>query len=766
MPDERSQHPNDPDPPPPDRDADPTIDERSWASRNQAETLASRSAEWVGRTINKYRITGLLGVGGMGYVFRAHDATLERDVAIKILPDEFASRSDSRERFLAEAKAAAKLSHPHVVAIYEVGQEGATCFIVMELLTGGNAAERLEAQGAFPPAEATRMMIDACRGVAAAHTVGLIHRDIKPGNLLRAQHEATKIADFGLVKGAARSAQHVTQDGVIVGTPSYMSPEQCESKPVDRRSDIYALGATYYALLTGAAPYADAGSTVQMMYAQCHADIPDPRKTNPDLPEACTAIIARAMAKRPEDRYQSADEMRLDLEAIAPGMATVSSGAPSPTSLPSGVTLAPPPRPRSRRRTWAAVLALILVGVAAGAVYVASRNSGDADRSPDGRSAAAAVAVPGVTDDTVTFGTTAAFSGPNRDLGREMVEGIRASFDAVNQTGGVHGRKLELVVLDDGYEPQRADANMRELFEKRDVFAVIGNVGTPTAAVTVPYALEHRRLFFAPLTGAALLRRDPPDRYVFNYRASYADETAALVNYFIDIKECPPNQIAVFAQNDAFGDDGFEGVVHALHHYGIDPEDILRVNYDRNTARVNAAVDELVAHQDQVKAVILIATYAPAARLIRMARDRGLKADFGAVSFIDSDMLAEQFQEIGPEYGEGVVVTQVVPHYLSNSTGVIRYRDALDEFAPEAHPGFVSLEGFIAAECLIEGLRIAGRNLTTERLVDALESIHDYDLGIGPIIRFGPSRRQASDKVWGTVLDASGNYQVLDLENP
>jgi ABC-type branched-subunit amino acid transport system substrate-binding protein len=141
-----------------------------------------------------------------------------------------------------------------------------------------------------------------------------------------------------------------------------------------------------------------------------------------------------------------------------------------------------------------------------------------------------------------------------------------------------------------------------------------------------------------------------------------------------------------------------------------------------------------------------------------------MEVRFGSVSFVGSDLLAEEFRAIGLEYGEGVIVTQVVPHFQSGATGVIRYRELLGKYYPEARPGFVSLEGFIAAECLVEGLKGAGPDLTTERLVDALESVRDLDLGVGPIVRFGPSRHQASSKVWGTILNSSGTFEMLELD--
>ncbi|GAF74034.1 unnamed protein product, partial [marine sediment metagenome] len=406
------------------------------------------------------------------------------------------------------------------------------------------------------------------------------------------------------------TAKQITQLGQIVGTPYFMSPEQCESSQVDHRSDIYSLGATYYSLLTGTNPYEDAGSTVQVMYAHCHSEVIDPRKVNPTIPEACAAIIARAMAKQPDDRYQTAEEMLADLKCVGERAVNPESDGSQDASC-YGLS-----RPHFQPRSWfhanrslltAAILGIFaVVGVLAVVLFLPLKPDGKGPTQPGaGDATASAASVQGVTDNKIIFGTTTAYSGPSRDLGQNMVLGIRTCFNAVNDAGGIHGRKLELVVLDDGYEPDRAIVNMKELFEDRNVFAVIGNVGTPTAKATVPYALEYRRLFFAPYTGANLLRQDPPDRYVFNYRASYADETSAMVRYFIDIKEVSPDQIAVFAQNDAYGDDGFRGVVRALRNYGIRENDILRVGYDRNSVQVAEAVERVVENRDSIRAIVM-----------------------------------------------------------------------------------------------------------------------------------------------------------------
>ena len=236
----------------------------------------------------------------MAVVLKAHDPTLEREVAIKVLASHLAADADARNRFVAEAKAVGRVNHPNVIAIYEICQDETISYLVMEYAPGGSLEDRLQRQGALPLLQATRAMMDACRGIEAAHVVGLIHRDVKPANFMRTADGTIKVTDFGLAKAATDSGRGHTQLGVVVGTPCYMSPEQCESRPMDARSDIYALGATYYSLLTGKRPYHQIESVTQLMYMQCHGPILDPRAIEPTIPEACARIVARAMAKEPE----------------------------------------------------------------------------------------------------------------------------------------------------------------------------------------------------------------------------------------------------------------------------------------------------------------------------------------------------------------------------------------------------------------------------------------------------------------------------------
>ena len=237
-------------------DSVPHVHETS--SDSPASQNAGGADRWVGRRVGRYQIVSVLGKGAMGIVLKARDPLLERDVAIKVLADELANNVAALSRFLTEAKSAGRINHPNVMTIHEVIQEESGTYLVLEYVAGGSVSDWLSVRGILSAEEATHVMIDACQGVEAAHAAGMVHRDLKPANLMRSEGGTIKIADFGLAKSLSDGNQHLTQSGTLVGTPIFMSPELCESKPIDRRSDIYALGATYYCLLTGARPYADA----------------------------------------------------------------------------------------------------------------------------------------------------------------------------------------------------------------------------------------------------------------------------------------------------------------------------------------------------------------------------------------------------------------------------------------------------------------------------------------------------------------------------
>ena len=378
--------------------------------------------------------------------------------------------------------------------------------------------------------------------------------------------------------------------------------------------------------------------------------------------------------------------------------------------------------------------------------------------------APSAPSIRGVTDTEIRFGISAPFSGAAKELGNQMRLGIATAFNVANDGGGIGGRQAKLLVADDGYEPTRTADTMRQLFDKQQVFGFVGNVGTPTAVVALPYALDHHALFFGAFTGADLLRRDPPDRYVFNYRASYAEETDAVVRYLVKMRHLRPEQIAVFAQHDAFGDAGFAGVAKAMRALRGDDSAILRLDYERNTVDVDNAVAGLRAHKTPIKAVVMVAAYRAAAKFIEKTRDLYPTMIYTNVSFVGSTALAGELMLLGPRFANGVIVTQVVPAVDGYSSAILKYRTALAKYFPGEAPDYVSLEGYVDGTLLLEGLKRAGPQPDTEKLVDGLETLRNYDMGLGTLISFSQSEHQGSHKVWGTQLDDHGHYQPIDLQ--
>lgn len=352
--------------------------------------------------------------------------------------------------------------------------------------------------------------------------------------------------------------------------------------------------------------------------------------------------------------------------------------------------------------------------------------------------------------DTIRVGMTTALSGPAKDLGQSMKEGVEAYFDSINAAGGLKGKKIKLIALDDQYEPLFAGPNMHRLIEKDKVIAVIGNVGTPTAVVTVPIANQEKILFFAPFTGAGILRKIPPDRYVINLRASYAEETAAMIKGLLSIG-IKPDEMAFFTQNDAYGDSGYTGAMSALKAAGyLHPELLPYGRYKRNTLNVEAALGEIMTASKPIRAIIMVGAYAPSAKFILLAKKQFPNALFLNVSFVGADALAAALGK----NGDRVIVTQVVPYLNVNLPAVIDYHKDLNKYFPGVQPGFVSLEGYLAAKLFVIGLQkaIDQNKLTSEGLIDTFESMHDVDIGINKKISFDKNNHQALHTIWVTVL--------------
>ena len=789
----------------------------------------------------RYRFIGEIGRGGMANVYltatRGAVGNFQKLVVIKLLRADLAEEQEFRQMFLAEARLAARLNHPHVVQTYDVGEDDGRYYLAMEYVEGQSLESIRRSPHAsrlFTPRMHLQVLVHALSGLHYAHELAdydgtplnVVHRDVTPSNLLIGYDGRVKLVDFGVAKALDSGTQ--TRAGVVKGKTGYMAPESfTDSGHVDRRADVFSVGVLLWETLVGRRMWKHLSASDRMQRAIA-GDVEPLRQLVPEVPPRLEQICLKALKPNPADRYATAADLQAELEAYLDhhpprvsdreiGTAVAEMFAiererirsvvehqlknetevqalpdlsPHGTRLVTGASsglshfsLAGQRKRRGVNRVLIGAVAATVALALGGALAWLSR-SGEARHSAPVASAApvaptaSARVVRGVTDTEILLGMSAAFSGPSQQLGTRMKLGLDTGFEAINDAGGIAGRRLKLVALDDGYEGNRALENMTDLVEQRGVFGVVGNVGTPTAQQAVPYAVKNGVLFFGAFTGAGLLRKDPPDRHVFNYRASYQDETAKMIHYLLDVKRVDPRSIVVFAQHDSYGDAGYDGAAKMLRKAGHSDVDLPRFNYERNTVDVESAVRGLLKYHNAavslrggesrrrhpVKAVIMVASYKAAMRFIQKVKDSDVDPIFLNVSFVGSNALAEGLKELGPKYAEGVIVTQVVPHYDSGATGVIRYREALQKFHPDQHPDFISLEGFVVAQLLGEGLRRAGRDLDTEKLTDALETIRDYDLGIGTVMSFGMSEHQASHKVWGTVMDGQGNFKVLDME--
>jgi eukaryotic-like serine/threonine-protein kinase len=275
----------------------------------------------------RYELGEQIARGGTAQVFVARDLLLGRPVALKVLISELSSDSAFVARFRREAQAAANLSHPNIVPIFDWGEAESTYFIVMEYVDGEALSSIIRTQAPIPPAQAASIASDIAKALAYAHRHGVVHRDVKPGNVLITADGQVKVTDFGIARAMGADEQ-VTQTGLVMGTATYFSPEQAQGFAVDGRSDIYSLGVVLYEMVTGKPPFSGE-SPVSIAYQHVRERPQPPRLVNPQVPEPLEAVILQAMAKSPADRYQSADAMRADLDRFAHGQPVLAPPAPA-----------------------------------------------------------------------------------------------------------------------------------------------------------------------------------------------------------------------------------------------------------------------------------------------------------------------------------------------------------------------------------------------------------------------------------------------------
>lgn len=349
----------------------------------------------------------------------------------------------------------------------------------------------------------------------------------------------------------------------------------------------------------------------------------------------------------------------------------------------------------------------------------------------------------GVSRDRILVGQSAALTGAAAQLGIQMRNGLKAYFDYVNQHGGVYGRKIELITLDDGYEPARSVPNTKKLIEQDKVFALVGYVGTPTTVPTVPVLTAAKVPLVGPFTGAEALRV-PFNRYLFHVRASYYDETEKIVEQVVSIGG---KSIAVFYQNDGYGKAGLQGVQIAMQKRGLKISALGTV--ERNTIEVEKAVRTINAAKPD--AVIMISAYTSCAEFIRQMQKAGSATTFYNVSFVGTQALAKALGK----NGVGVAISQVVPYPFGTAVPVVKEYQHLSAADGHRDYNYSALEGFLVAKVFVEGAKRAGKNLTREGFIEAMEKMSDVDLG-GFYVGYSPKSHIGSRFVDLTIIAHDG----------
>ena len=368
--------------------------------------------------------------------------------------------------------------------------------------------------------------------------------------------------------------------------------------------------------------------------------------------------------------------------------------------------------------------------------------------------------VPGVTDTEILIGSSAALGGHASFLGSQLIEGARARINEVNEQGGIYGRTIRLVAYDDRYDPSKTVANTRKLINEDKVFALFNYVGTPTtkAIVVNETPVSDAKIPLVGLFTGAEFLRTPFQPYVFNVRDSYYAEAEGAVTYFTSLGL---KKIAVMYQNDAFGRAVLDGAKIALKKRGMKPVAI--ATFERGTMDVEKAMERIKA--SGAEAVVMVGTYSPLAKFIKISHDAGFSPYFHTVSFVGSEAFGKELietQKISPEYFRKIIVTQVVPAPFSGDyAGVREYRQLAKEYNPRHEENYVALEGFINAGVLVKALRKAGRNLTREKFIFALESMRNVDIGIGKLLTFGNNDHQGLTGIYYSRLTSEGVFEIF-----
>lgn len=501
----------------------------------------------LGDTFAGHRIEAEAGRGGMGVVYRALDLDLDRVVALKLIAPEYAADSDFRERFKRECRMAASLSHPHIVPIYRAGEEDGLVFVTMAFIEGTDLRALLREEGALEPARAAAFIRQVAEALDAAHATGLVHRDVKPGNILVGDGEHLYLTDFGLTKRTSSDTK-MTATGMFVGTLDYIAPEQLEGAQADARADIYSLGCVLYELLTGQIPYPRPVDTAKIL-AHIKDPVPVPSQAVPGLPPKLDEVLARAMAKDPADRYLSAGDLALAAGAAVEGRApaapehSVARGRAAPIGTPAAAAITETgPRPATgRRRGRRGAIAAAVVAVAAAATAAMALTGGE-----DGPTCNAAGGL-GTKERPLRVYSSLDLQGPAAGSSQAALTGARMALaEAGGRAGGCAVALTSLdatTVRSEGFpEEKQVKANARRAAGDR---SAVGYVGEWTSGATARSLPITNRAGLAQVSAANTdpgltvnapgVQKGDPERYYPTKRRTFARITPSAVAMAADI---------------------------------------------------------------------------------------------------------------------------------------------------------------------------------------------------------------------------------------
>lgn len=358
----------------------------------------------------------------------------------------------------------------------------------------------------------------------------------------------------------------------------------------------------------------------------------------------------------------------------------------------------------------------------------------------------------------IRIGQSAPLTGQTASLGLRVRAGIQAAVEEVNRAGGIEGRQVRLMSLDDGYEPKRTGVNMRKLIDDEGVLAVLGSVGAPCAITAVPIAQEKKTLLYGYFTGGSVLRKNPADRYVVNFRAGLTEEAAEQISV-LAAAGIKPEEIAFFTQQDAFGDTAFAGGIAALKKRGLtDTSKVRHVRYERNTVNIESGLSELLLMQPQPRAVVFAGAGDPTVAFVREAHKAGFKPVIAVCSFVDAMYVASQ---LGSQ-ADGMIVTQVVPPLDADVPAIEAYRKAMAAVFTDEQPSYASLEAYLSARALFSAIKAKPGDLSREAVVEAIRGLGTVDAGLGKgcELQLRADGHTIGGHIWPTVIRAG---KVLPL---